>query len=233
MSNLILTGNFAHAKYQAQLRQDKHASEVYSVRRSAALDAVVNRPQGGSNRFLVSSDIGNGKSIFLDQLAAELIAAGYRVIRVSSRLNEVFSELEGPLNAREQTAFLIDDVIRYRNVAQFVGSRLNAYCLLVCCTRAETDDVQFKELTNALGGAVRQVDLNRLSTAELQSWDRALERWGLWEQRISLATNERMDFLSRECSAENESIVLSLFRSSQIATKIDQNRRFLPKERCP
>jgi hypothetical protein len=219
---LILTDHFSRAKYQFQLRQEKNASELYCVRRGAALDIIVNRVEDGSNRFLISSDIGNGKSVFLEQLTIELIAAGYRVIRISSRLNEVFSELEDILKSHEQTAFLIDDVIRYRNVAQFIGSRLNAYCLLVCCTRADADDVQFKELSNALGGAVRQVDLNRLSSEELQNWDRALERWGLWEQRISRSAKERLEFLARDCGAENRSIVLSLFRSSQIATKIDQ-----------
>jgi hypothetical protein len=219
---LILTGNFSHAKYQAQMRQDKHATELYCVRRGTALDTLINRPRDGANRFIISSDIGNGKSIFLDQLANELIASGYRVIRISSSLNEVFSEIEDVLNAYERSAFLIDDVIRHRDVARFVGTRLNAYCLLVCCTRADADDIQFKELNDSLGGAVRQVDLNRLSIEELRSWDRALERWGLWEKRISLTDKQRLEFLSRDCGAENRSIVLSLFRTSQIATKIDQ-----------
>ena len=219
---LILTGNFSREKYQAQSRHETHEPNPYSIRRGDALDTIINRQNGTINRFLVSSDIGNGKSIFFEQLTVELIAAGYRVIRISSRLPEVFTELEAVTNGREQTAFLIDDVIRYRTVAQFVGSRLNAYGLLVCSTRADTDDTQFKEMSNALGGAVRQIDLNRLSTQELQSWDRALERWGLWEQRISLPASQRLKFLSDECGAENRSIVLSLFRGSQIAIKIDQ-----------
>jgi len=219
---LILTGNFSRTKYRAQMQQDKGVSELYCVRRGGALDVVVSRPQNSTNRFVVTSDIGNGKSIFLDQLSDELITSGYRVIRISSRLEEVFSELDSALQTQERTAFLIDDVIRYRNVAKFIGARLNAYCILVCCTRADVDDVQFKELDSILGGSVRQIDLNRLSKDELESWDRVLERWGLWEQRISLPKSERLDFLSRQCGAENRSIVLSLFRNSQIAFKIDQ-----------
>jgi hypothetical protein len=228
--NLILTGNFVHAKYQSQMRQDRHVAEPYCVRRSSALDIVVDRSKSGNNRFIVSSDIGNGKSIFLDQLADELISTGYRVIRISSRLNEVFSELEAVLAAREQTAFLIDDLIRYPNVAKFIGYRLNSSCILVCTTRANADDVQFQELNGLLGGAVRHIDLNPLSKDELQSWDRALERWGLWEQRISLSLSERMDFLSRQCGAENRSIVLSLFRNAQIARKIDQIVNFFLRQ---
>lgn len=228
--NLILTGNFDRAKYQNQIRQDKPVSDPYCVRRSPALDIVVGRSASGTNRFIASSDIGNGKSIFLDQLADELIATGYRVIRISSRLNEVFSEIEVVLAAREQTAFLIDDVIRYPNVAKFIGSRLNSSCLLVCSTRANADDVQFQEVNSLLGGAARHIDLNRLSRDELQSWDRALERWGLWEQRMSLSVSERMDFLARHCGAENRSIVLSLFRNAQIARKIDQIVNFFLRQ---
>ena len=219
---LILTGSFSHSKYQTQLQQDKHATGLYCVRRSAALDAVLNPPEGSSNRFIVFSDIGNGKSTFLNQLTSELMAVGYRVIRISSRLNEVFSELEDALHAHKQTAILIDDVIRYRTLAEFVGARLNAYCILVCCTRSDPDDVEVRDLSGSLGGTVRHLDLNRLSSEELQSWDMALERWGFWEQRISRRSEERLEFLARECGAENRSIVLSLFRNSQIATKINQ-----------
>lgn len=220
---LILTGDFSQEKYQAQLRQEANASELYCIRRDKAISVIINRTEDSNNRFIVSSDIGNGKSIFLDQLSVELIAAGYRVIRVSSRLTEVFVEIDDVLkNLRERVAFLIDDVIRYRSVAKFVGSRLNAFGILVCCTRADADDIEFKELSSQLGGAVRQVDLNRLSHDELQCWDKALERWGLWEQRISRAPSERLSFLAGECGAENRSIVLSLFRSSKIAAKVDQ-----------
>jgi len=227
---LILTGSFSREKYQAQLQQPSSSPELYCIRRRTTLDTILKRAATGSNRFIVSSDLGNGKSIFLDQLSEEILASGYSVIRISSNLTEVFSEIEAALAKHQPVAFLIDDVIRYRRVAQFVGTRLNSLCILICSVRGDPGEVALQELVNSLGGATRHIDLNRLSIEELRDWDLALERWGLWEQRIALPMDQRIAFLAEQCSAENRSIVLSLFRSSRIAAKIDQIVSFFVRD---
>lgn len=220
--NLILTGSFSREKYQAQLQQSPNSPEMYCIRRHDALDVVLKRPASGVRRFIVSADLGNGKSLFLDQLAEELLASGTGVVRISSNLTEVFSEIELCLSTRQPTAFLIDDVIRYRQVAEFIGNRLNALSVLVCAVRGDPGEIVFKEIENSLGGASRTIDLNQLSSDDIAAWDLALERWGLWESRIKDAPGERLKFLTQHCSAEVRSIVLALFRTSRIAEKIDQ-----------
>jgi hypothetical protein len=217
---LILTGAFDRAKFQRQIEAGDE-SDAYSVLRKGPLEAVLNRTAGGGSRYIVSSDFGNGKTVFLEQLAASLTSSGYRVFWVSSKLNEVFDELSAVFQDGRQAAFLIDDVIRYRDVAEFIGARLNASSILVCGTRADPDDVRFRELTKTVGGASKHIDLNRLTNEELSDWDAALERWGLWEGHIALSSEERLHFLRDECAAENRSIVLSLFRNSRIAARID------------
>lgn len=219
---LILTGVFSREKYQAQLQQSTGASELYAVRRGNALDEIVGRSAAGINRYVISSDLGNGKSVFLDQLAEELVVSGRSVIRISSDLTEVFDELERALGTGQEAAFLIDDVIRHRRVAQFIGARITSGSILVCAVRGDPNEVALSELINSLGGTCRTIDLNHLSLGELQAWDQALERWGLWEQRIELPVDQRLRFLSDACAGENRSIVLSLFRSSRVAAKIDQ-----------
>lgn len=219
---LILTGSFSREKYRAQLQQGPTAPEIYCVRRKDALDSIIGRDAKGINRFVVSSDLGNGKSVFLDQLSEELSASGKTVLRVSSALDDVFDELDHALKSGKETAFLIDDVIRHRKAAQFIGARLTSSSLLVCAVRGDPKEVALNEFINSLGGATRTLDLNRLSLEELRDWERALERWGLWEQRIELPLDRRLAFLSEACSGENRSIVLSLFRTSRIAAKIDQ-----------
>jgi len=101
---------------------------------------------------------------------------------------------------------------------------------MICSLRGDPGELSLQELVNSLGGASRHIDLNRLSGEEIRDWDLALERWGLWEQRISLPAEQRISFLTEQCSAENRSIVLSLFRSSRIAAKIDQIVSFFVRD---
>lgn len=226
---LILTGFFSREKYQAQLQQEPQNPELYCIRRHDALDVVLKRSASSVSRFIVSADLGNGKTLFLDQLAEELLASGAKVVRISSNLTEVFSEIEACLATRRPIAFLIDDVIRYRRVAEFIGNRLNSTSILVCAVRGDPGELIFKEIEQSLGGASRTIDLNTLSADDIRAWDLALERWGLWEGRIKDEPAERLNFLTNRCSAENRSIVLALFRTSRIAEKIDQLVSFFMK----
>jgi hypothetical protein len=217
---IIVTGRFDRSKYQLQ-ELGTHPTDYYCVRRAAAIATITHRSVSGAGRFIVTADFGNGKTIFIEELTVSLLSSGFRVVQIDSRLEEIFGEVESALRQKGDLAFLIDDVIRYRDVAEFIGARLRAGDVLVCTTRSDPGDLVFRELERSLGGAYRLVDLNRLSAEELLAWDRALERWGLWGQKLALSQDERLKFLHENCGAENRSIVLSLFRESRIATKID------------
>lgn len=227
--HLILTGYFNHEKFQNQI-QISEPSDIYAITRDA-LSTIIDRSIESTNRFIISSDFGNGKTVFLSQLQSRLLVKGFRVIRVSSELPEAFQELERALSIPDFVAFIIDDVVRYRRAAEFIGARITNNNILVCATRADPDDVAFKELEKNLGGSARQIDLNRLSQSELAQWDSALERWGLWEQQIASNAVSRISFLQTDCGAENRSIVLALFRTSRISAKIDEIVSFFLRQK--
>lgn len=226
---LILTGRFEADLYQKQLVDGGGVGEKYSIRRSGSLNIILNRHKGGASRFIISSDLGNGKTIFLSQLGVELLSVGYTVVEISSGLSEVFDELDRLLASGKPTAYLIDDVIRYRIVAEYIGKRLNAVSVIVCCMRGDPGEVAYRDLSSRLGGAAKQIEVNKLSIDEIQQWDASLERWGLWEERIALSHEDRIKFLTDDCSSENRSIILSLFRESRIAEKINQIISFFLK----
>lgn len=227
---LIITGRFEREIYQRQLIDGTFTGDTYSIRRSASLTAIIDRPKGGANRFLISSDLGNGKTVFIQQLGSELLSAGYMVVEVSSELPEAFEEIDRLLATGQPTAYLLDDVIRYRVAAEYIGKRINALSVIVCCMRGDPGEVVYRDLSNRLGGATKQIEVNKLALEELGQWDKSLERWGLWEERISLSQQERMKFLTNDCASENRSIILSLFRSSRIAEKINQIVSFFLKD---
>ena len=219
---LVLRGELQADRY---IRQRSVSNEPYCVERTSLADIE----NGNVNRFIVSADFGNGKSIFLDQAAARLNQRGFRVFRVETRLPEVFEEIERVLRLGVSVAFIIDDVLRYRLVAKFIGERLHSQAILICATRGDQDS-RYEEIAGSLGGAIRSIDLNELNQEEIRSWDEMLERWGYWESKAGLSEAERLSFLTNDCSAETRSIVLSLFRESQIARTIDEIVHFFIRQ---
>ena len=220
IDRLILGGEFDYAKYANQKAADKN-QRLYCVPRERHINTILGETSSEVRRFLVSADIGNGKSIFLDQLTHAALARGYKVFRVDSRLTEVFQELEKLLSSNTRQLFVVDDLVRNKRAAEFIGHRLSGLSLLVCSSREELDSVGFESLSNTLGGVTREIGINTLDDTELAAWDELLEGWGYWEQKISLSQYQRIRFLREDCGAENRAIVLSIFKSSSVATKID------------
>lgn len=221
VDRLIITGEFDVSKYSTQILSSDDQN-VYCVNRDQNISAVFDGISGGQNRYVVTSDIGNGKTTFLSQLSLSGVRRGYDVFYIDTTLREIFSELEFLLGRKKRQLFVVDDIIRNREAIKFIGARLSGLSALVCASRASDDENHFMALSSTLGGQVREIDLNTLNDQELRSWDGLLERWGYWEDFISEDEEGRFLFLKQSCSSENRSIILSLFRSSRLSKKIDE-----------
>jgi hypothetical protein len=225
---LILRGDIDLAQLRTQFFEEN--SDAFCVDRTAAADVVLEGSDAFMRRFIVSSDFGNGKTVFLKQLAVKAIERGYRVLVVKTQLDEAFIEVDAAVQSGARFMFILDDVVRYREIAKYIGARITNNISLVCTTRGEQDERAYEALSEDLGGAVRHIDLNPLPEDETAQWDKVLERWGYWEQRIESSPAARRRFLREECAAENRSIVLALFRTSKIADRIDRIVEFFLRD---
>lgn len=221
IDHLIITGQFDVSKYSTQISSSDEQN-IYCVNRDQKIAEVFDGISKNQNRYVVTSDIGNGKTTFLSQLSLSGVRRGYDVFYIDTTLREVFPELEFLLGRTERQLFIVDDIIRNREVVKFIGARLSGLSAMVCASRSSDDDNHFLELSSSMGGQIREIDLNTLNDQELRSWDGLLERWGYWEEFISESEEGRQLFLQKSCSSENRSIVLSLFKSSRLSRKIDE-----------
>jgi hypothetical protein len=225
---LILRGEIDSSKLHKQ--NNESGENRFYVNRGLAISTILDGSDSFTRRYIISSDFGNGKTVFLKQLAVKAIERGYRVLVVKTQLDEAFHEVDAAVASGQRFMFIMDDVVRYREMAKYVGARATNSISLVCTTRGEQDERAYATLAGELGGAVRHIDLNALADEEIGQWDEILERWGYWEQRIQASPDARKKFLRDECGAENRSIVLALFRNSRIADRIDRIVEFFLRD---
>lgn len=219
VQRLILSGEFSFPAYARHIA-DGSKDNPYCVSREKHIESVFSAFGAGVNRVLVSSDLGNGKSIFLDEISYTAHQKGYVVYRIARQLREVYRELDALLADPRRKLFIIDDLIRYRKIAEYIGKRLPSSSAIIVSSGTINDMHGFANISSELSGTVREVDINFLNQEELVQWDRFLERWGFWEERIEDAASERIKFLRERCSSENRAIVVSLFKTSALSNKI-------------
>lgn len=228
VDRLILTGEFDDSCFAAQ-ELGVDSADIYCVGHSQKLNEVFSSIDGLINRFLVTADVGNGKTTFLKQLAALGTARGFEVYEVVTALRETFHDIDLIISSKHRVIFILDDLIRLRSVAEYIGKRLHSQAVIVCATRDSYDALGFRNAVDLLSGAVKEIHIDRLSSEQLSEWDALLERWGYWESRIELSRPERIEFLRNDCSSENRSIVISIFKSSYLTKKIESIVSFFVK----
>lgn len=147
---LILRAELDTLKLRRQF-SDRDGDSI-CVERRGAIATILDGTDLFIRRFIVSSDFGKGKTIFLHQLAVQAIERGYRVLLVKTQLHEAFVEVDTAIASGERFIFILDDVVRYREMAKYVGARTNNNIALVCTTRGEQDDRSYVNLASELGG---------------------------------------------------------------------------------
>ena len=163
---LILSGSYDYAAYAAQERSEDDEN-IYCIKRTKHLDELFNNAPNDTNRFLITSDLGNGKSTFFKQVSYEAHKRGYAVYSIESQLPEVFSEVDLLLTSGKRMVFLIDGHVRYRRAATYIGNRLPGNSLLIVSAAGDIDDVSLANIGNEIGGRAREISLDRLTNNEL------------------------------------------------------------------
>ncbi|NVJ63438.1 MAG: SIR2 family protein [Flavobacteriaceae bacterium] len=227
VESLFLTGQFDTNVYFASLlageKTGSSVAETYSVHRQAAIDTVLEDIQSGKCRhFLIEADVGNGKSVFLKQLAVQATRRlGIDVYEINTQIQEVHSDVEKIVASGRQAMFLIDGQTRYRKLISFITPRLGPTCSLVVSDPERKDEFSGDATFAEFDQRAKLVDINKLDFNEANQWNDYLERWGLWGDRIEMSHLERSSFISNDCSSENRSLVLSVFKDSSVARRIE------------
>lgn len=220
IQKLFISGIFEESLYLRQVL-DGPSADQYCISRQKALERIFELHGKGINRYFATASIGNGKTVFAMQFAVEARQKGFEVYFIKSNIPEVYSDLEDLLSQPGRRVFILDDMIRYRRVAHYIGQRLGNSSIILTTGREEADAELHREISEVLNGNTRIVDLDSYNPNEISKWNTLLERWGLWEERIALDEASRSNFLSRDCNSENRSIIVSIFNSSKIGSKIE------------
>lgn len=222
--DLLITGTFNPAIYLHSLINDDHP---YSFERNYAVRQLANWDGGVTRKFLVSSRIGNGKSILFRQLMVRLARDGFIVCEGRYAADTLADELEA-LRARGQPlAFLYEGIRENEAPIKAVAAVLEPRDILLVATRPTAFATNFDNLRNVLGEGFNRINLDTLGAADISSLDRVLDFYGLWAGVAGPTAAGRAQFVRDQCASEPRALLLHLFRSPAITARINEPVRSL------
>lgn len=216
--SLLVYGDFNSA---AHLYSMINENIPYSLKRNYAMSQLANSSTG-PRRFLVTSRIGNGKSIFLQQMAVQFSHDGYRVLIGGHATNSLNDEIDFFRQDRKPLLFIYESVRGFEEEIKKVSSHLQLRDVILAASRRSAFAGDFQNLKNMVGDGFSRIDLDVLSESDISGVVSLLDYHGVWGDSQGTSIDRRRRFIKNECGAELRALLLHLFRDSSISDKINE-----------
>ncbi len=171
---------------------------------------------------VLTSELGNGKTIALEQISYKLAALGWQVLRLREDSKAVRKELSQIVSSDVPTVLVIDGYIPFLDAIDFVSiRRVGKKIVFLLSSRSHVHDVYLERLENALRvQEVDEFDLNLLEREDARSLVSMIDTYGLWTEFSNLSDSDRMKLVLSDCGGQFHQILLKLYSSPQIAGKV-------------
>jgi hypothetical protein len=169
----------------------------------------------------VHSNLGNGKSLFIEGLRLSALEKGYRVFGVSEHVEAASSELEAVSRLPEKTLITIEEYQNWLNEIRFFRLNSGSKAVLVLTIRSAINDVVIDDLMDAVGvSQIPEINLDRLQEQEINWFIDALDTYGLWGEMAGQQRWKKEKYIAEICQSQFHSVLLKLLASPHIGQRI-------------
>jgi len=218
VNNFLLYGNISN-DFINHLTSTNEVKNKFIFREG--VDKVSSHLEAGSN-ILITSDLGNGKSIFLKFLISRFTKLGYDCYTHLKSSYDISKDLEAiSRNKRKSIIFIddysnvIDDVkliieMQYPNVQLVISTRYYGY---------ESTKHVFSALSME---KFKSHVIDNLSNQELEQFINIIHNLGAWGDKAGLPTSQKLQGLDINGKYQLSVLLLTILQSPFIKAKIDE-----------
>ena len=186
---------------------------VYSIHRTKIRNVIDNIKNGEKN-LLVHSSLGNGKTVFIETLAALLSQDGYNVYVFKKWYANIGSEIEEICKSHDKTIILVDDYYSHMDILETLKLHRTDQ-ILVVSERSATNDIGYDDLSELFGDFYGS-DINILDAEEITDLTNLLDHYGFWTYMSSEHIYKKEDFIRVTCKSQLRDVLLKILNSSTI-----------------
>jgi len=213
--NLLLYGKYEHQHVDTAIRS--YFSVPYMFRRSAMKEIA----QMLKNRkhVLLQSDLGNGKSVLIDQVASSLVSEGLSVLKLTNFDVNPSKDLD-LLSSQGQHILVIDDIDGQEDFFEYYVALLPDNITLLMSDRSLNSFGNIKTLSDA-NISISVYTLDKLSEEEMLQLINILEDQNMWKQYTGWRPDQKMELLKKNYKGQLSNVLVGLLNSPDIKGRVE------------
>lgn len=216
--DLLLLGRSDPHMVAESLRTDK----TFYLERTE-MEQIFDLIDGGHRVIAISSDLGNGKSLFLEGLRYRALEHDYRVFDVNRKGMSVASEIQRASALPAKVLVTIDGYQDWMDEIRTFCLNASDRAVLILSARSGIHDVLIDDLTDLTGVPyLPEIRLDKLDGNETQWIVDAFDSFGLWGRRASWSPRRKAGYIRASCRSEFHAVLLRLLESPDIRNRLQK-----------
>jgi hypothetical protein len=203
-----------------QIFESYETKKKYYLER-ALTGRIISDIKDGQKAFVIYSELGNGKTLFLEGLRYRAKENGYRIFDAVEPCDETTRELETTAKLEEKIIIIFEDYIKWLNEIKLITQVGSGKTVLVLTSRTLVHDVAIDDLIDILGdNAIQEYNLDKFKEKEIDWIIGAFDDYGVWGDLAAARIKSKKRFITETAHAEFHAVLLLLLDSPNIGKKL-------------
>jgi hypothetical protein len=168
-----------------------------------------------SKCVLLCSELGNGKTVFINQLKSKLAQDGEKVFVLQNDEGDFVSDIEKIIETNISSILIIDDYENFLDLIKYCANLNSDKIKLILSSRTSNHDRNKYKLSK-LDLEPYVINLDALAEIEIQDFIKIIDNIGYWGGNTVFSPHRKKEILNKECQSQLSLSLLYLFNSKHI-----------------
>jgi hypothetical protein len=202
------------------IAESLRTNKIYYLKRSK-IEMALGLLASGTRIVVLSSDLGNGKSLLLEGLRPGAVAKGYRVFDVAQHNPGVVRELEAISRVNGNVLIVIEEYQNWLDEIRALCAIAGNNVTLLLTARNAVHDVVIDDLHDSAGDwRLAELNIDQLDDSEIRWVVEALDQYGLWGDQAGLGFAQKSSIIRNDCRRQFHALLLRLLASPDIGERV-------------
>lgn len=217
VTSLLLYGDYSND--QVDLAVSKNYSIPFIIRRNI-IDKVLSFVNSGKH-VLVHSDLGNGKTVFLDSVSAHLTSNGIKVYFLTNEDGNYLQDIELIAKKNEKTVLIVDGYSGVYDLLNYISEMHPKNLSLILADR-NNESMRIMSDVQKLDITLYTVELDQLTEQEISDFVNLLDDQGYWKEFSRLPRERKIQKVAHDYNNQLSGVLLGLLKSPYISGRIKE-----------
>ncbi|EML6555353.1 SIR2 family protein [Klebsiella michiganensis] len=220
VDRFLLTGDIDNSivdYFQSKSNERSAPILIFRKELNQAFELVKNNAN-----ILITSELGNGKTIFLKILCSVLSQNSHDVYYINSLNNNTYHDIEFLSKSTRQSILIFDSYEQYIDLLNFIDGLKSSKITLILASRTSSHEYFFSKFKfHNLN--FTNIEIDELDHDEVVSLIQIIDNIGLWGDNASLMEDHKIRLIDRKYKNQISLILLGIINSPVIISKIKSN----------